>query len=279
MKIRKFSANGNTFALIDLRKGKTPSPSMGDGRSPTLHSFGDGAVGVKFARIVSAKLKTDGLLVIRGKIGFPRLVFFNPDGSKAFCGNGTRTAGFYEIRKVQGRRRGLVTVTTDHGPIEVKVENNKAALLGVQKPRILGKVCLKLRIGRSFAPSLFRSFVFYKVRSGCPHAVCFDDNVEKLDIVKLGRIVRYHKAFAPKGTNVDFVQVGSGGIKIRTYERGVERETKSCGSGVLASVSTAKALGKIHNSEVRAATKGGILKVRFNGIAMELEGFVQEVSC
>ena len=74
------------------------------------------------------------------------------------------------------------------------------------------------------------------MNTGVPHAVIFVQGLEKMDIGALGRIVRYHKIFSPRGTNADFVEVvGRNTIKVRTYERGVEGETLACGTGCAAS--------------------------------------------
>jgi diaminopimelate epimerase len=83
-----------------------------------------------------------------------------------------------------------------------------------------------------------------------PHAVIFTEGLEQIDIVPLGRLIRHHKKFSPRGTNVNFVEVlHSGSIKVRTYERGVEDETLACGTGSAASAIIfalkTNALGKI----------------------------------
>ena len=75
----------------------------------------------------------------------------------------------------------------------------------------------------------------HSVNTGVPHAVVFVDDIDTIDIKKLGAAARYHEHFAPAGTNVNFVQVLEPGlIQIRTYERGVEDETLACGTGMVA---------------------------------------------
>jgi len=74
------------------------------------------------------------------------------------------------------------------------------------------------------------------INTGVPHAVIFVEGIKALEIVDLGRMIRYHKASGPKGANVDFVEItGNSSISIRTYERGVEDETLACGTGAVAS--------------------------------------------
>jgi diaminopimelate epimerase len=72
------------------------------------------------------------------------------------------------------------------------------------------------------------------VNTGVPHAVLFTDTLHQIDINQLGATIRYHERFSPAGTNVNFVTIENSVIKIRTYERGVEAETKACGTGATA---------------------------------------------
>ena len=77
------------------------------------------------------------------------------------------------------------------------------------------------------------------INTGVPHTVIFAEGLDKIDVFSLGRRIRYHRKFAPAGTNVDFVEVlDNDSIKIRTYERGVEDETLACGTGAVASALT-----------------------------------------
>ena len=95
------------------------------------------------------------------------------------------------------------------------------------------------------------------INTGVPHAVIFVKDIEKTDVEGLGRAVRYHRRFAPKGANADFVQAGkNNAIYIRTYERGVEGETLACGTGVTASAIIAIIRG-LARSPVKCITRGG----------------------
>jgi diaminopimelate epimerase len=99
------------------------------------------------------------------------------------------------------------------------------------------------------------------INTGVPHAVIFTEGLSSIEIVDLGRQIRYHKVFAPRGTNVDFVEVaGQNNISIRTYERGVEDETLACGTG---SVASALITGlKLEQS--RGANSTDVIKRTFN---------------
>jgi diaminopimelate epimerase len=95
------------------------------------------------------------------------------------------------------------------------------------------------------------------VNTGVPHAILLTDDIDHVPVEDLGRLIRYHKTFGEKGTNVDFVEIiDKGRIKIRTYERGVEGETYACGTGAVASGVILKEKGFIE-SPVNILTKGG----------------------
>jgi diaminopimelate epimerase len=105
----------------------------------------------------------------------------------------------------------------------------------------------------------------HSVDTGVPHAVIFVDEIEATDVVGLGRQLRHHPVFAPAGTNVNFVGQTAEGLRIRTYERGVEDETMACGTGVVAGALIAAAK-KMADSPVALVTAGGIaLTVQFAG--------------
>jgi diaminopimelate epimerase len=97
----------------------------------------------------------------------------------------------------------------------------------------------------------------YSINTGVPHAVVLVDNLDSVDIRKVGAALRHHHHFQPRGTNANFVrQLGPQDLAIRTYERGVEDETLACGTGVVASALTLAALTDIP-SPVRVLVKGG----------------------
>jgi diaminopimelate epimerase len=109
------------------------------------------------------------------------------------------------------------------------------------------------------------------VNTGVPHAVIFVDDLESVDIDRLAPPIRYHSVF-PKGTNVNFVNVTPDGIlNVRTYERGIEGETLSCGTGSVAAAVIAHRLGRTGN-EVTISTLGGILNITIENDLTFMEG-------
>ena len=102
----------------------------------------------------------------------------------------------------------------------------------------------------------------YAIDTGCPHFVVFCSDLEGCPVDTLGRQIRHERRFFPKGTNVDFVERCGDGLRMRTYEKGVEAETLSCGTGAIASALVAFHCGKGGES-CSVSTPGGVLKVEF----------------
>jgi diaminopimelate epimerase len=102
------------------------------------------------------------------------------------------------------------------------------------------------------------------MNTGSPHFVKFVRSVKELDVINKGKKIRYSDQYKKEGINVNFVEVKDNALHVRTYERGVESETLSCGTGVTASVLAAVYNGKISNrNECKVYTPGGKLKVHF----------------
>jgi diaminopimelate epimerase len=99
-------------------------------------------------------------------------------------------------------------------------------------------------------------YEFDSVHTGTEHAVTFVTDVDAVDVEGIGRTIRYHDSFAPAGTNVSFAQAaGPDVLRIRTYERGVEAETLSCGSGAVAAVVAARARQLIGDGAVTVGNR------------------------
>ena len=103
----------------------------------------------------------------------------------------------------------------------------------------------------------------YFLNTGSPHYVIFRKNIDETDVNAEGKITRWSEDFTPGGTNVNFVEIIDKGIYVRTFERGVEEETLSCGTGVTASAIASVLSRQIDTVPVRVKTKGGNLEVSF----------------
>jgi diaminopimelate epimerase len=181
--------------------------------------------------------------------------FYNSDGGSAeMCGNGARCFARY-VRRLTGGK-GPLSFETRAGVItaDFKGEDVTVNLTTPKDLRLHGKVSL------SIGPTEIHS-----VDTGVPHAVLFVPDADQAMVLPLGAEIRRHAHFAPRGTNVNFVQVlGPGRIRVRTYERGVEGETLACGTGVTASaLITAELRG--FPSPIRVQVQSGdMLKISFD---------------
>jgi diaminopimelate epimerase len=177
----------------------------------------------------------DGLLVLSAsRRADARMRVFNPDGSEAaMCGNGARCVAAYLANGAGGGARGrggtrTVTIETGAGLVTASVRGGRVRM---QMPQPSG-----IRLARR-VPVNGRVVTLASVDTGVPHAVVPVRSLERVDVATLGRAIRRHPRFGPRGTNVDFVERVAGRadrIRVRTYERGVEAETLACGTGAAA---------------------------------------------
>lgn len=235
----KMVASGNDFVVVDNRRHVVKDP-------------------LRFTREVCAPhtgAGADGVLLFENsrRADF-KMRIINSDGSEAeACGNGFRCIARFarEILKYPVRFQfesvsGLVQAEVKKRTVKVRLPNPKDY-------RENGDIeVLGHRLHYSF------------LNTGVPHTVIFVEGLENIDVEKIGRAIRNHKNFKPKGTNVNFVEVkGRSEIQVRTYERGVEGETQACGTGSTASA-VVSALSGCTVSPVRVKTRGGeILTVSF----------------
>jgi diaminopimelate epimerase len=151
-------------------------------------------------------------------------------------------------------------------------------LAGILSAQVDGEK-VKLEMTKPFGLKLDETFlidgkeqIFSSINTGVPHAVFFVEDVEGLDVVPLGRAIRFHPHFAPSGSNANFVRVEKDSqLLIRTYERGVEDETLACGTGAVASALVAAFKGLV-KSPVSIKTRGGeVLTVYYEIEAREVK--------
>lgn len=240
----KMSGAGNDFIVVESPRGIKVKTL---GRSACHRTDGIGA---------------DGLIVVgpSSKADY-RMRIINADGSEAeMCGNGARCAAAYIFKNKTSRN--AIALETLAGIIHAK-KVGKLICVGLSNPKDYTK---------NIAVSVNnRTLHLQFINTGVPHAVCFVNGLEKIDVNAIGRIIRYHKRFAPKGTNVNFVEQKSADlINIRTYERGVESETRACGTGSVASAIIAYLqsnpdVSSKRNAAMNVKTKNGeVLKIKFD---------------
>ena len=193
----------------------------------------------------------DGVLVVeKPKVRGAdfRMRYYNSDGGEAeMCGNGARCFALL-ARAVSGRKGNVLRIQTQAGLVTLQIRGQEVQV-SMTEPT-------KLRLGRKLVVAGRKLAVDF-LNTGVPHAVLFVRSVRSIDVAKQGRAIRYHSAFAPSGTNVNFVEIGRGNrIHVRTYERGVEGETLACGTGVAAS-SILSNLRRGLRSPILVTTRGG----------------------
>lgn len=170
----------------------------------------------------------DGLLLVEPATdgGDFKMRYYNADGGEAeMCGNGARCFGRF-VNHLHGETLQEVRFETLAGLISAEFEGAQVRI-NMSAPHDLK---LNQRL-----PVAGETLTVHSVNTGVPHAVVFSEAVDAVDVRAWGAGLRYHEAFAPKGTNANFAQVlGPDSLRIRTYERGVEDETLACGTGMVA---------------------------------------------
>lgn len=225
----KYQGTGNDFVMIDDRSATFPEKNLPLVQKLCDRKFGIGA---------------DGLILIRNKEGYDfEMIYFNADGSQSMCGNGARCAVAFS------RFLGII--------------DNETKFLAIDGPHKAKVLDGWVELGMSPVSSLANAGQDFFVNTGSPHHVRFVENVNEYPVVQTGSEIRYSDQYAPKGTNVNFVTpISQNEIQVRTYERGVENETLSCGTGVTACALVYGYQNQLH--EVNISTPGGKLKVRFS---------------
>ncbi len=231
----KYQGTGNDFIILDNREKIFDGLTQKQINKMCNRRFGIGA---------------DGLIMLENMEGYDfKMVYFNADGNPStMCGNGGRC--LVQFAKDQGISKYTYYFTAPDGDHEAEIDN-------------YGNIRLKMKD----VNGLEEHTTYALVDTGSPHYIKLTNNIEKVDVVEEGRAIRNSKPFAEQGINVNFVEPGNDdSIFVRTYERGVEDETMSCGTGV-----TASALLNAHNNRgfnrVEVKTPGGVLSVEFNKVA------------
>lgn len=229
----KYHGTGNDFIIIDNRAGNIELSKQQVNKLCNRH-FSIGA---------------DGLMLMNNSKYDFEMKYYNADGNEgSMCGNGGRCmVQFVYDMGLHKREYNFTAVDGEH---QASIEDN-------------GWIDLKMKDVEGIHVSDFSDYI---LDTGSPHYVKTVSNIWNYDVIKEGREIRYSRHFAKEGINVNFTQVDDeGDISVRTYERGVEDETLSCGTGV-----TAAALVFAHNdngfNRVEVKTLGGNLAVEFDKI-------------
>ena len=205
-KLYKWSGAGNDFVVVDGR-GKDVSAF----RAPSVIS-----------RLCSEH-STDGLMILKESAGHDfSMEFYNPDGSGGMmCGNGGRCIAAFAA---------YLGVTGEHCVFEAPDGIHTADILSHEKDTLW-----EVRLGMVDVAGVKETLGGYFLETGTRHFVKFVPDVETVDVETEGRLYRMKPEFAPQGSNVNFVSVAHGGLRVRTFEKGVEGETLACGTGLTAS--------------------------------------------
>lgn len=205
LKFHKYQGSGNDFILIDNRDNHFVCDNLEIAQLCDRH-FGIGA---------------DGLLLLENLAGYDfRMVYYNSDGTSAtMCGNGGRCIAAFANRL--GIAGDKVHFLAADGPHEAKIESWQGMTTQVE---LTMKDVIPAEVGDHFVI----------LNTGTPHFVRFVEEPEHVDVITEGAGIRYAPEYAPTGINVDFAHYLDDQIYVRTYEKGVEAETLSCGTGVTA---------------------------------------------
>ncbi len=231
IRFSKYQGTGNDFVIIDNRSGQYDNPDTQQVKSLCDRRFGIGA---------------DGLMLLNLAEGYDfEMKYYNADGREStMCGNGGRCLVKFAYHL--GIHKEQYHFIAIDGPHRAEIDFD-------------GTVSLQMKD----VPFVTEYHGDAILDTGSPHYVKMTANVMELDVLKAGKAIRNSPRFEKEGINVNFVeQKGDDEIFVRTYERGVEDETLSCGTGV-----TAGALISYHNengfNDVTVRTPGGKLSVEF----------------
>ena len=232
----KYEGTGNDFVIIDNRK-------------LTFHK--DDKILIQNICDRKKGVGADGLILLENhdELDFS-MIYFNADGSESgFCGNGSR----------------CITHLANY----LNIINKNAlfnAVDGVHESKIInGKISVKMN-------DLLKSEIFkyndkYNttfIDTGSPHLIRLNQNIDKIDIVKEARQLKLIYSEYTNGLNINFCEISGSKFKLRTYERGVEDETLSCGTGAVASAIFLKDSGLVSHDKIEILMKGGLLCIELN---------------
>ncbi|HEA30205.1 MAG TPA: diaminopimelate epimerase [Leeuwenhoekiella sp.] len=229
----KYQGTGNDFIMIDNRDKLFSKNDTKLVQQLCNRKFGIGA---------------DGLILLENHNDLDfTMVYYNADGTSSMCGNGGRC---------------VVAFANQLGIIEDKAHFE--AIDGAHEAHIRdGQVHLKM----NDVEKILEKDTYIFIDTGSPHHIEFRDNLSEINVKAEGSTIRYSSLYGQKGSNINFVSAQDTAFAVRTYERGVEDETLSCGTGVTAVALAMHHLGKTDKNTVKINAVGGELNVSFKKTA------------
>lgn len=237
LKFSKYHGNGNDFVMVNNINSSVNLSTEAIAEICNRH-LGIGA---------------DGLIMINNsELADFKMLYYNSDGNIAsMCGNGGRcAAAFAFVNGIAEKDMSFVAFDGIH----------KAGVLNVNDEMTDFEISLSM----SDVKNVEENDNYMFMDTGSPHYIEFVDHLAEFEVVNLGRKTRYSEKFHPGGTNVNFVELSKNRVFVRTYERGVENETLSCGTGV-----TATAIAtyiKTGRKDIDIHTIGGDFNVKLDKV-------------
>lgn len=226
----KYQGTGNDFILIDNRQGQCDNLSQSDIQFYCDRRFGIGA---------------DGLILIQlcSDASF-EMFYFNADGSQSFCGNGARC--------------------TVHFASTLGIDTRQVIFKAIDGMHQASQCGDEVRIHMQDVESVTRDGEDFVLQTGSPHYVRISEDHSSENVIQTGKSIRYNPVYQQNGINVNLLSMEEIGIRVATYERGVENETLSCGTGVTACALVYALISETTQQHVKVQTKGGQLEVFWN---------------
>ena len=230
LQFSKYQGTGNDFIMLDNTLGTYDNLSIADIQLLCNRKFGIGA---------------DGLIALKAHASLDfEVVYYNADGTQSFCGNGARCAVAF------AHTLGLM-----HSP--------HTTFIAIDGPHEAWRCEDEVRLKMANVPPILVLENSYVVQTGSPHYIIEDANHHTAHVVEMGRHIRYNDTYRKDGINVNLMAIQENRIQVATYERGVEDETLSCGTGVTAAALVYAQLQMLPFGKVQVQTKGGELMVEW----------------
>ncbi len=231
LKFIKYQGTGNDFVILDAIKQPEYASLM---KQQVVRHLCDRRFGIG----------ADGLIVLAPHDQYDfRMIYYNADGRvSTMCGNGGRCVLHYYYHNIRASEEIL--------------------FLAIDGPHT-GIVGNEVQLKMNDVPCVDKNGADYILDTGSPHYVQFAEKINDIDVNALGRMIRHSPPFKADGINVNFVRLNDKSISVRTYERGVENETLSCGTGVVASAIASSLKRDVRPRVVLVDTPGGSLEVSF----------------